>query len=243
MSKPYKFILKIFSLLFSICICISDFSNNIYGKYENNIMIYNKVVKCILFGSIALTIIIARIVPNSIFAFYPLVIFLITIMITDIFETIYKASNSLIYFLTMIWFRFIVMAILLSQVFKESMAITIYLILCIFYGLVSNKKIAILANEINGSILSFIYTVMMHYKEKAAIFTSNFFINYADYEEKVNVSFQSIKNEMEESIDFICGKILIMIAISVISIVLLHLKEYWIEKYINSTLSESSNDG
>ncbi len=133
-------------------------------------------------------------------------------------------------------------AVFLTQVFEKSVAVTIYLLLCIFYSLVANKKVAILANEINGSILSFVYTVVMHYKEKIAIFISNFVINLFPYEERVKISFYIIKEELVEGIDDIFGKTLIMTAISVISIVLLHLKEYWEEKYINPMFEKIDNN-
>lgn len=242
----YKKVVDIFTVIFSVCIAISEIAKKMYRMYINNKKIYDMILTIAISISIAFIFILSYIAPKSDLYIFPSIALVIAIVLTDIFESVYKSSNSLFHFLIAIWIKIFLIALLFSFIFKKSVIITVYFILCVFYSLIANKKVAILANEINGSILTFIYTIIMHYKEKIALFFYNFLNNYATWEEKTELGFyiskaEFVKSTIEE-IDFICGKLLILVAISVVSIMLLHLKGYWIEKYLNPILNENIDD-
>ncbi len=154
--------------------------------------------------------------------------------------------NSILYFLyTILIVLALVCLIISSYIVKigyfSKLPLLIYLIMCIFFSMISKKDVALIGNEIIGTIATFIYTLIMHYKDNISEYVKGLFLNTPVRLELTAKDIQEIE-AFDNYITQATSVFLIIIFISVISIMLIHLKDYCNEKYLRHIIEEYNED-
>ncbi|MBP1926726.1 hypothetical protein J2Z76_002596 [Sedimentibacter acidaminivorans] len=103
--------------------------------------------------------------------------------------------------------------------------------------MIAKKDVALIGNEIIGTIATFIYTLIMHYKDNISWYVKGLFLNTPVRLELTAKDIQEIE-EFDNFITQATSGFLIIIFISVTSITLIHLKEYCNNKYLNRIVDE-----
>lgn len=162
---------------------------------------------------------------------------------------IHLCRNSIFYFLYAILIVLVLVCLIISSYlikagYFSKLPLLIYLIMCIFFSMISKKDVALIGNEIIGTIATFIYTLIMHYKGNISESMRNFFLHTPlrfemTIEEIKEVEIYSFDNYITQ----ITSVFLIVIFISVISIMLIHLKEYCNDKYLKHIREEYDENG
>lgn len=164
------------------------------------------------------------------------------IFVPYLIERIHLCRNSIFYFLYTILIVLVLVCLIISSYMRAEFYLSklpylVYLVLCIFFSMIAKKKVALIGNEIIGTIATFVYTFIMHYKENISEYVKNLFLNTSV---RLELTAKDIQ-EIEAFDDFIIqatSVFLIIIFISVISIMLIHLKEYCNDKYLKGIIEE-----
>ncbi len=241
----YIFIKGMFLKFFMFTYLIEGLLENTYKVYighKSEYIKYGFIVGVFLFS----ILILASLNKNEYLMITSIWLIFLIIFIPYLIESINLCTNSIFYFVCTILIIFTLVSWSISSytdsvldLFKLSKLI--YLILCIFFSMISKKDVALIGNEIIGTIATFIYTLIMHYKDNISENAKGLFFNTPIRFELTAKDIQEIE-AFDNYITQATSVFLIIIFISVISIMLIHLKDYCNEKYLRHIIEEYDED-
>lgn len=241
-----EFIRKVFLEFFILTDIIANLLEYVYKIYmihRNKYIKYGTITVVILFFVLFFAYQINAIKLMSIS----------TIMIGLIIFTPYYIGrinlcrNSILYFLYTILIVLVLVCLIISSYiikvgYFSKLPLLFYLIMCILFSMISKKDVALIGNEIIGTISTFVYTLIMHYKENISEYVKGLFLNTPARFELTAKDIQEIE-VVDNYITQATSVFLIIIFISVISIMLIHLKEYCNNKYLKHIREEYDENG
>lgn len=237
------FIRRIFLKFFILTDLIANIlegTYRIYMEYRDKYIKYGTRISVVLFSIFFLAYLINA---EKIMIASSLIIVLI-ILVPYYVIKIHLCTNSICYFLYTILIVFVLVCAIISSYAKAGFYLTklpllIYLILCILFSMISEKKVALIGNEIIGTIATFIYTLIMHYKENISESMRSFFLYTTLRFEMTAKELQEVETySFNNFITQATSVFLIVIFISVVSIMLINLKEYCSNKYLKDVKKE-----
>jgi len=242
-----KFIRRVFLELFILTDLIANLLEciyKIYMRYRDKYIKYGTIIGVSLF----LISFFASLINAKNIMITSVIIIGLIIFIPYYIDKIHLCTNSICYFLYVILIVFLLVCGIISSYIKtgsyfSKLPLLIYLIMCILFSMISEKNVALIGNEIIGTIATSIYTLIMHYKENISESMRNLFLY-------TPLRFEMTAEELKEAeicsfdnyITQVSSIFLILIFISVISIMLIHLKEYCNNKYLKDILKEKEYD-
>lgn len=237
----YIFVRNIFLNFFIFTDIIADVFENIYEFYIEYRDKYIKYAKRIIIGLLFIFIISYNANSKIILLTSAWVIGLM-IMVPYLVMRVHLCRNSIFYFLYAILIVLVLVCLIISSYIIKvgyflKLPLLIYLIMCIFFSMISKRDVALIGNEIIGTIATFIYTLIMHYKDNISEYIKGLFLNTPARLELTAKDIQEIE-AMDNYITQVTSVFLIIIFISVISIMLIHLKEYCNKKYLKRIIEE-----
>jgi hypothetical protein len=237
----YVFIRNIFLKFFIFTDIISDVFKNIYEFYIEYQDKYIKYAKRIIIGLLFIFII-AYNANSKVISLTSAWVIGLMIIVPYLVIRIHLCTNSIYYFLYTILIVFVLVCLIISSYigsgfYLSKLTYLIYLVLCIFFSLIAKKDVALIGNEVIGTIATFIYTLIMHYKDNISKYVKGLFLNTPARLELTAKDIQEIES-FDSFITQATSGFLIIIFISVISIMLIHLKEYCNNKYLKDTIGK-----